>query len=147
MHRAHRGHAVVRNLIVAALIAAGAAWAMLHLSKPSVWLDDVDSAIALAKTEQKPVLVLFTADWCPPCRRMKRNALSDPEVMTELNDTFVLVKVDLTQPGGPNSAIATDHGVQSIPTMIVYDANGRHIDTATGPRTRDELLALATRNR
>ena len=66
-------------------------------------------------------------------------------VMTALEDAFVLVKVDLTERQGPNSAVAAKHGVGSIPTMIVYEADGSRGESATGGQSKEGLLALANR--
>lgn len=146
MHRPHHGKALVWILIAVVLVGGGAAWTVTRPAAASAaWLHDVDAGITRAESERRPMLVLFTADWCPPCQRMKRHALGNAEVMSALEETFVLVKVDLTDRGGPNDAVAIDHGVQSIPTVMVYDEHGTHVESAKGARTSTQLLALAHR--
>jgi thiol:disulfide interchange protein len=144
-YTARRGNAAVRTILLVGLIAVGVAWAIFYRPVRAGWFDNIDAGLAEAQTQEKPVFVLFTADWCPPCQRMKREALSDPEVMTALEDAFVLVKVDLTERQGPNSAVAAKHGVGSIPTMIVYEADGSRGESATGGQSKEGLLALANR--
>ncbi|MHC4102836.1 MAG: thioredoxin family protein [Planctomycetota bacterium] len=36
------------------------------------WLHDLDEGLAAGAASGKPVLVLYTADWCPPCRGLQR---------------------------------------------------------------------------
>ena len=36
------------------------------------WSDDLETARAQARREDKPLLVYFTADWCGYCREAKR---------------------------------------------------------------------------
>jgi thiol:disulfide interchange protein DsbD len=77
---------------------------------------------------RKPVLVLYTADWCPPCRLLKREVLSDPKIDAFLAREYVRVKIDLTNRRGPNNRLAAKAQVTGLPTMIVF--NHRRVETA-----------------
>lgn len=62
---------------------------------------------------EKPVLIDFFADWCGPCKAM--NPILK-EVAKKVGDTARIVKIDIDK----NKGVASNLGVQSIPTLILY---------------------------
>ena len=116
------------------------AWFTVRSAGAGAWHDDVYAALDLAEQDGRPVFVLFTADWCPPCRQLKADTLSHDQVLAEL-DRFVLVKVDLTDKAGENGSVAAELDVSSIPAMHVYDADGNRL--ASRPGYIDPASALA----
>lgn len=76
------------------------------------------------KVLELPVLVLFTAPWCGPCR------LTSPvvkEVMKQYQDKIEVVEIstdDLPE-------VASKAGVLSIPTIVIYH-RGEVMDTIVG---------------
>jgi len=101
----------------------------------------IESFTADVLEADRPVLVDFTAAWCPPCRRM------DP-IVAELDrdrDDLRVVQVDVDA----NPEIAAVYGVLSMPTFMLF-RDGRPVSTLIGARPRkrleaelDELLAPA----
>ena len=124
------------KLILTVLIAGWVAFAIwkFALASPSMegWLPDMASGIQTAEADAKPMLVLFTADWCPPCRQLKKDVLTDSQVAADLRDSFVLVKIDLTDRSSPNNSVAQDFGVTGIPALMAFDKHGQPIDTIVG---------------
>jgi thioredoxin 1 len=78
----------------------------------------------------KPVLVDFTASWCPPCRAM--NPILD-EVAASRDDLRI-VKLDVDD----NQQTAAQYGVMSMPTFMLFE-NGAPIHTMIGSRPRKRL--------
>jgi protein disulfide-isomerase len=120
--------------LIVLLVATGlglAGWKVLGSSSDG-WLHDLGAGVDAAAASGKPMFVFYTADWCPPCRELKRDVLSDPDVDAFLSENYVRVKIDLTDRQGPNAWIASDNGVRGIPTVIVYDDDGMEIDRVTG---------------
>ena len=79
---------------------------------------------------EKPVLVDFTAAWCPPCRAM--NPILD-EVAASRDDLRI-VKVDVDD----NQATAARFGVLSMPTFMLFNP-GAPVQTLVGSRPRKRL--------
>ncbi len=127
----HHGSSLVTVILL--LLFIGGGWAVWKLAnRPPVmegWLHDMDAGIQASESSDKPMLVLFTADWCPPCQSLKKNVLTDAEVAGYLRQEYVTVAIDLTQRGGPNSSIASDFGVRYIPTMFIFSPHGRELDS------------------
>ena len=119
-------------LVLIVVVGLGlAGWKLIGSSRDP-WLHDLSAGLADAAASGKGMFVLYTADWCPPCRELKRNALRNPAVEAFLQENFVRVKIDLTSRRGPNNEIASEHEVSGIPTMILYNHRGMEIDRVTG---------------
>jgi len=92
-----------------------------------------DDAFAAEVLESgTPVLVDFTAAWCPPCRVMK-------PVLAELADErddlrIVALDVDADQ------RTAAEYGVLSMPTFILFK-DGREVQRLVGARPKRRLEA------
>lgn len=90
----------------------------------------------------KVVLVDFWAEWCPPCRAMSPALIS---LADKLDDTTDVVKVNIEE-SADNNMLAGEHGVRSIPNMIVYKG-GKPVDNIIGmvsePTLRERLISAA----
>lgn len=84
---------------------------------PAVFSADssLEAAIEQAGKENKPVLALVTADWCPPCQSLKRETLSDPEVAAWIGANTVPVYIDSDT--SPEDAASL--GVRALPTTVL----------------------------
>jgi thioredoxin 1 len=92
-----------------------------------------DDAFAAEVLEsERPVLVDFTAAWCPPCRVMK-------PVLAELadeRDDLRIVQLDVDA----HQRTAAEYGVLSMPTFILF-RDGREVQRLVGARPRRRLEA------
>jgi thiol:disulfide interchange protein len=104
------------------------------------WGNSFDQATVKATEASKPLLVLFTADWCPACKQLKAWVLSDQGVADAIEAGFVPIKVDLTEEGLPDRQVAERYGVQSIPTLLTLTPDGQTISRSLGYVDKAELL-------
>ncbi|MGW3496032.1 thioredoxin family protein [Streptomyces sp. NPDC001020] len=79
-----------------------------------------------------PVLVEFTADWCPPCRQMGP-VLSDLAAGQEGRLKVVQLDVDT------NPATTNAYKVLSMPTFMVF-RGGEPVKSMVGARPKRRLL-------
>jgi thiol:disulfide interchange protein len=86
------------------------------------WRGDFEAARAEAKASDKPVLLVFSATWCPPCNAMKHDVWPDAAVSQIVNSDFVPLYVDVDNPA--SVSIARRYGISGIPAVLVVDASG-----------------------
>ncbi|MFF0724841.1 thioredoxin family protein [Streptomyces sp. NPDC004134] len=79
-----------------------------------------------------PVLVQFTAQWCPSCKQLTPvlGALA-----AELGDRVRAVRLDVDH--NPGTTVA--HGVLAVPTLLVFQG-GEPVRSVVGARSRARLL-------
>ena len=54
---------------------------------------DYEEGLAMAKAENKPILLDFTGYACVNCRRMEENIWSEPDVFKLMNENFIVVSL------------------------------------------------------
>ncbi|WP_326565502.1 thioredoxin [Amycolatopsis rhabdoformis] len=82
---------------------------------------------------ERPVLVEFGAQWCPPCRMI---APVLAEIAAERADSLTVREIDTDA----NPETARRYQVMSLPTLIVF-RSGEPVATFVGARTKARLLA------
>ncbi len=83
----------------------------------------LDRALALAKSQGKPVLVDFSAIWCPTCRVLHAEVFTNTAVKEAITGGYVLSRVDYESPEAP--AFMQRYAVQGFPTLLVLSADGQ----------------------
>ncbi|MEM7261726.1 MAG: thioredoxin domain-containing protein [Planctomycetota bacterium] len=94
---------------------------------PAGWLSDFDAAQKAASEAKQPLVVVFSASWCPPCQDLKKKVYPLESVKKELA-SWTAVYIDVDQ----HEALATQHGIEGIPTLIVFDAKGKELRRKVG---------------
>ncbi len=99
------------------------------------WLTDFKIAKASATKSGKPVFALFTgSDWCGWCVALHNEVLKTKEFNEYASKELVLFEADF--PRGKkisrkireqNQNLAQEYGIQSFPTVLILDANGKRL--------------------
>ena len=104
-------------------------------------------ALGAAKKEGKPVILVFSASWCPPCQTMKKEVYPS-EAIKAYHDKFIWAYLDVDDSG--NNREGEKYGVRGIPHIQFLDAQGNPIDKQVGSsspeafaKTLDGVLAKA----
>jgi thioredoxin 1 len=80
----------------------------------------------------KPVLIDFSADWCPPCRAL--SPVLD-EIAEENAGRFKITKVDVEE----SPALAASFKVRSLPTLL-FVKDGKLLDQQIGLISKREIV-------
>jgi len=73
---------------------ASSAYLRSAMHQPIRWHEWGEEAFALARHENKPILLDIGAVWCHWCHVMDRESYDSPEIAEVINERFVAVKVD-----------------------------------------------------
>jgi thioredoxin 1 len=88
----------------------------------------------VTSSKDKTLIIDFWAPWCGPCKALTPVL---EELSSEMSDSVEVYKVNVDD----NTELAQEHGVQSIPTLLVYK-NGSLSETIVGLKTKDELIDI-----
>ena len=80
--------------------------------------------LAAAKAEQKPVMVEFFATWCPFCKEVDKNVLSDVDIRKQMT-SFVTLRVDVSERNPELASMMEEYHVYGVPTMLFFDKSGK----------------------
>jgi len=96
---------------------------------PYVTKDDFQARVLEA---EQPVLIDFTASWCPPCRAVA----PELEKIDAERDDLDIVKVDVDA----DPEIAQRYAILSMPTFVLLRA-GQEVGRFVGAAPKAKLLA------
>ena len=80
----------------------------------------------------RPVLVEFTADWCPPCKMI---APVLEQIAADEADRLAIVSLDVDE----NPETTRRYGVLGMPTLILF-VGGAVVSQTVGARPRAAIL-------
>lgn len=103
------------------------------LAAEADWITSVSDATALAKKENKLVLLDFTgSDWCGWCKKLEAETFSKPAFVDYAKKNLVLVTVDFPAQKpqsdalkAANKALQEKYGVDGYPTIILMKPDGK----------------------
>ena len=104
------------------------------MSEPTHITDDTFEAEVIQSN--MPAIVDFWAPWCAPCHMI---APILEEIAADYDGQLKVAKLDVDQ----NPKVATQFGVMSIPTMILFK-DGEAVERLIGYMPKERLLEKVT---
>lgn len=112
-----------------------------NLPKPKkiTFTQDYYKTLSESKTDQKPIILIFTASWCGPCQYMKKQVYPSAEV-SSLADRFHWLMLDVDD--SSNQGLAQKYGVRGIPHIQVIDKFEKRKGLIVGGRSPSDFAAF-----
>jgi HEAT repeat protein/cytochrome c biogenesis protein CcdA/thioredoxin-related protein len=100
-----------------------------------VWYDNLDTAMAKASMEYRPILIKFESPNCPWCHKLDDEVFSVPDLITLLKE-MILVRIDITQ----DRTTPAMFQITSIPVVSFCAADGRELLRLNGFVKKEEMI-------
>ncbi len=121
------------KFLVLAAFALLAAAVLQAAAAESTWTTDFPAAQALAKKENKLVVMNFTgSDWCSWCKKLHKEVFGTKEFGTYAKEKLVLVEVDFPNAKKQtdalkkaNNALQEKYKAEGFPTIVVLNGEGK----------------------
>ena len=97
---------------------------------------DLNVAISDAQSQNKSIVMIFDQDNCVYCDMLKKDVLSNAQVIDELNNKSVVVIVNINE----HPELATKYKAYGTPTTVILDSNQHEIGRIEGYVEADEFL-------
>ena len=108
------------------------------------WIENIDQGLALGKEQDKPLLIDFTATWCPPCKKMEDSTFSNPGVIKK-TDSFVTVRIDVDKQAeiaNNYKSNAGKYGGIGIPNILFLNKEGNELKHPIGYLGPEKFIAI-----
>ena len=104
---------------------------------PENWSKTYEDAQKRSKESGKPVVVMFSASWCGPCKAMIANVFPTDEAKQALKK-FVPVYFDSEK----QKELASKNSIRAYPTFVCFDPEGEEIARKVGGGNVEKFVAM-----
>ena len=109
------------------------------------WMSSEQDAVVEAVSSGRPMMVIVGAKWCPPCVKLEKAVLTDPEIKA-LAKRFVVLHIDATVETEEVKRLLDKYDVAGWPSIIFVSPNGRIYEglsiVGEAPTVRDFARAM-----
>ena len=102
------------------------------------WLTNLDKAKEESLKSHKPILLQFEMDGCGGCKKLNATTYKDQKVINEMNEWFVLLKLDLIK----DREVRKFLGAYWTPAIYFLDQNGNSFYHFNGYLPANEFRAM-----
>ncbi|HQU45228.1 MAG TPA: thioredoxin family protein [Pirellulales bacterium] len=115
---------------------AGDRWPAAGLPGGQIaFVEGFERGFQMARDEQKPMLLFFTAQWCKYCHQMAKEAFAE-EAVVALSRDFVCVLID----ADAEPQACRQFEVRSFPTIQFVSSRGMRLNRVTGKQPAQQLV-------
>ncbi|MGY8694392.1 MAG: thioredoxin family protein [Verrucomicrobiia bacterium] len=144
-----KNKSIIRSLVTFAAIAIGVYFAntayQTHLGQKALdatglEILSLETALAKSKETGKPVLADLSAIWCPSCRQLDNQVLSNEIVKAKIESDYIFTRIEYETDEG--KAFMEKHQLPGFPSLLTLDSDGNRIKNL--PRTLSPETFLAS---
>jgi len=92
-------------------------------------IKDGQAAIQLASEQNRKVLIEVGGNWCTWCHKLDKFIHSNPQLKKDFFNTFVLLKVNVSEENDNKAFLKVFPPVYGYPHMFVTDQKGKIIES------------------
>jgi len=96
------------------------------LEKKQLRTTNYEEALKLSEKHNMPIMILFTADWCHWCEKMKKETFTNPNVKEKLKN-YIYCEINTDN----DSWVAKKYKVKSLPSCAIIN-HGKTIKFSPG---------------
>ncbi len=102
------------------------------------WQENYGSALSIAQTEDKPLIVVFAgSDWCGPCKKLEKKIWQSDVFKTYASENYVLYKADF--PRKKANQLSKEKVAENGKLAALYNPKG-HFPLVVVLNKREDVL-------
>ena len=115
---------------IGVMIMALSVWGAVQLTDPGPvdWVYYTPERFSEASSENKVIVMVFTAEWCLNCKALEQGVFKNPKIADLFaKDDIVPMKVDITGNNPAGKAKLKEVGTLTIPLLVIFSPNGKQL--------------------
>lgn len=101
-----------------------------------------DDALIQSKIQNKPIALIFYANWCVHCNKMKNDTFKDEEVISFYRKNFICIGINAESVEGINlkKQFQNKFKVKSYPTFAFFDSDKNLLSSFNGELSKENFI-------
>jgi suppressor for copper-sensitivity B len=115
---------------IGVMIMALSVWGAVQLTDqgPVEWVYYTPGRFSEASSENKVIVMVFTAEWCLNCKALEQGVFKNPKLAALFaKDDIVPMKVDITGNNPAGKAKLKEVGTLTIPLLVIFSPAGKQV--------------------